>query len=190
MGQMNQSMNPDPEDVQSNTEALDELDLDFRPKEVPIGIIEDDGKADYYLEQMVCRQAEIDRLEERRQALKMRQDRVRNGMDYFKAMLELYILAIKAADPKTSTRVLAFGKLSARAGVKKVEIADVDLCEADKEQFPDFVRVKTIYEPIKKEIKDAAEAGAPIPPWATILDGETKATIKLFMDGGREVEVK
>jgi hypothetical protein len=165
-------------------------DFNFLPEEVPTGIVEDDHKADLFLEAILNRQVEIDRLKSRVEFLGMRIGKMRSQQEYFCSMLEQYILGIKAANPKKSTLILAFGELSARKTPSKVIVEDdLKLTEDDQAKWPAFVRIKTVYDPAKKEIKDAAESGAEIPPWATVEPGELKATIKIRFDNGREEKI-
>ena len=158
------------------------------PEEIRPGFVEDDNRADYYLELLIDKQKEVNRLQERIEALEYRIEKIRNGMSYYKMMLEQYMEGLNKANPKHKTHPLAFGDLTARKMPDKVEVT-CELTDAEYDKDTDFVNMNVSYQADKKAIKDAAKNGVPIPAWATITEGETRYSVKIRDDAGKETEL-
>jgi hypothetical protein len=165
------------------TDDIESID-DIRP-----GIVQDDSRADYYLEILISKQAEVNRLNDRLEALNHRIASIKNGMSYYKTQLTAYMEGLNKANPKHKTHPLTFGELAARKLPDKVEIAR-DLTDADYDEETPFVSMQVAYKANKNAIKGSFEEGQPIPDWATVVKGETKYTVKIVDDFGRETAIE
>lgn len=106
--------------------------------------------------------------------------RHRREVQLFEAMLEDYHRRELAKDPKAKTIRLPAGELKSRKGQPKVEITDVDAFIAwAKEHRPEFVRVKTIEEPQKKAVNEAAVKDGEVLPHVEVAPAETSYSIEV-----------